>query len=159
MGLENVATVDGPEDPNPDNDRAADPTDIITQADMTIVKDVEAGPWVAGTEVQYVVVQSLHIQTNAQVPDQIDYGLWLAESPPPPPPPSNSLLDGIDAGLLDEAGGLLDDVMGAVDALSALGNVPELSDPTPPLKDTLGDVAATMDELGGAGAAITGLFG
>ncbi|MCB0968987.1 MAG: DUF11 domain-containing protein, partial [Ilumatobacter sp.] len=55
LGLENVATVDGPEDPNPDNDRAADPTDIITQADMTIVKDVEAGPWVAGTEVQYQI--------------------------------------------------------------------------------------------------------
>jgi len=121
---------------------------------LTFVSDI-----VAGTDVQYVVVQSLHIQTNAQIPDQIDYSLWLAESPPPPPPPSNSLLGDIDSSLLDEAGGLLDDVMGAVDALSALGNVPELSDPTPPLNNTLDDTSSTMDELGGSGAAISGLFG
>jgi hypothetical protein len=36
--------------------------------------------------------------------------------------------------------------------------VPNLSDPTPPLNSTLDDTSSTMDQLGGAGAAIKGLF-
>lgn len=119
---------------------------------LTFVSDI-----VAGTDVQYVVVQSLHIQSNALQPDQIDYTLWLAESPPPPPP--SSLLGDIDAGLLDQAGSLLDSAMGALDALEALGSVPNLSDPTVPLSGTLDDTSSAMDQLGGAGAAIKGLFG
>lgn len=119
---------------------------------LTFVSDI-----VAGTDVQYVVVQSLHIQSNAQLPDQIDYTLWLAESPPPPPP--GSLLGDIDTGLLDQAAGLLDTAMGALDALEALGSVPNLSDPTVPLSGTLDDTSSAMDQLGGAGAAIKGLFG
>lgn len=119
---------------------------------LTFVSDI-----VAGTDVQYVVVQSLHIQSNAQHPDQIDYTLWLAESPPPPPP--GSLLGDIDTGLLDQAGSLLDSAMGALDALEALGSVPNLSDPTVPLSGTLDDTSSAMDELGGSGAAIKGLFG
>lgn len=119
---------------------------------LTFVSDI-----VAGTDVQYVVVQSLHIQSNARHADQIDYTLWLAESPPPPPP--SSLLGDIDAGLLDQAGSLLDSAMGALDALEALGSVPNLSDPTVPLGGTLDDTSSAMDQLGGAGAAIKGLFG
>lgn len=119
---------------------------------LTFVSDI-----VAGTDVQYVVVQSLHIQSNAQHSDQIDYTLWLAESPPPPPP--SSLLGDIDTGLLDQAGSLLDSAMGALDALEALGSVPNLSDPTVPLGGTLDDTSSAMDQLGGAGAAIKGLFG
>lgn len=53
--LVNAGTVDGPEDPNPLNDRAEDPTDIVTFAEMSVVKDVEAGPWVAGTDVAYTI--------------------------------------------------------------------------------------------------------
>jgi hypothetical protein len=118
---------------------------------LTFVSDIATG-----TDVQYVVVQSLHIQSHAEQPDQIDYSLWLAESPPPPPP--SSLLGDIDTGLLDDAMGLLDTAMGALDALEALGSIPNLSDPTVPLNSTLDDTSSTMDELGGAGAAIKGLF-
>lgn len=112
---------------------------------------------VTGTDVQYVVVQSLQVHSNAEHPEQIDYSLWLAESPPPPPP--TSLFGDIDLGLLDDALGALDTVMGALDALEALGSVPNLSDPTPPLNGTLAETSSTMDQLGGAGGAIKGLFG
>lgn len=118
---------------------------------LTFVSDIATG-----TDVQYVVVQSLHIQSHAEHPDQIDYSLWLAESPPPPPP--GSLLGDIDLGLLDDAMGMLDTAMGALDALEALGSIPNLSDPTVPLNSTLDDTSSTMDELGGVGAAIKGLF-
>ena len=124
----------------------------VAGAPLTFVSDI-----VTGTEVQYVIIQSLHIQANAQLPDQMDYSMWLTESPPPPPP--SSLLGDIDTGLLDQAAGLVDAAMGAVDALQALGNIPNLSDPTVPLNNTLNDVKSAMSELGGLGDAIKGLFG
>lgn len=79
-GLENVATVDGPEDPNPTNDTAKDPTTIVTRADMTIDKDVEAGPWVAGTEVEYTitVVNEGPSIADARVADVVPAGLRVA---------------------------------------------------------------------------------
>ena len=119
---------------------------------LTFVSDIATG-----TEVQYVVVQSLHVQAAAERPDQIDYTLWLVETPPPPPP--SNILGDIDAGLLDGAQGLLDSAMGALDALEALGSVPNLSDPTGPLTGTLDEVKSAMSELGGVGDALRALFG
>jgi hypothetical protein len=119
---------------------------------LTFVSDIATG-----TELQHVLVQQLHMQAAASHPDQIDYRVWLVESPPPPPP--SGLLDGIDTSLLDDAAGMLDSALGALDALEALGSIPNLSDPTTPLGDTLNDVQGAADQLGQVGSTLQGLFG
>ena len=54
--LENVARVSGPdEDDTPDNDRDDDEVTTSTLSDMVLDKEVEAGPWVAGTDVEYTL--------------------------------------------------------------------------------------------------------
>ncbi|MFC9984962.1 isopeptide-forming domain-containing fimbrial protein [Microbacterium keratanolyticum] len=53
--LTNTATVAGPEDSDPTNNTDTEPVTIETAADMTIVKDVAAGPWIAGTNVTYTI--------------------------------------------------------------------------------------------------------
>ena len=55
VDLVNVATVSGPNDPDPTDDTWNDPTEVVTQSDMVVTKEVEAGPWVAGTNVSYTI--------------------------------------------------------------------------------------------------------
>lgn len=119
---------------------------------MTFTSDI-----VTGTDLQYVVLKQLHVQAEASAPDQIDYAIWLAECPPPPPP--GGLLDGIDTGLLDAAAGFLDDAMGALDALAALGSVPELSDPTGPLAGIVDGAGGAIGQLGDIGTGLRDLLG
>ncbi len=119
---------------------------------LTFVSDIATG-----TEIQYVLLQQLHIQAEASAPDQIDYAMWLAESPPPPPPAD--LLGGIDTGLLDAAAGMLDSAMGALDALAALGSLPELSDPTGALAGIVGETGPAIGQLGELGAGLRDLLG
>ena len=119
---------------------------------MTFVADI-----LNGTDVQYVLIEQLKIDVDAQFPDQTSYQMVLTESPPPPPP--GGLLDGIDTGLLDQAGNLLDSVTGALDALDALGSIPDLGDPTAPLTGMLDEVEDTMSQLTNATSVITDLFG
>lgn len=121
-------------------------------APLTFVSDIATG-----TEMQYVLVQQLHIQAAASHPDQIDYRIWLVESAPPPPP--GGVLEGIDTKLLDNAAGMLDSALGALDALGALGSIPDLSDPTVPLGGALNDVKGASDQLGQLGSTLKGLFG
>lgn len=119
---------------------------------LTFVSDI-----LNGTDVQYVLIERLSIDIDAQHPDQTHYQLILTESPPPPPP--GGLLDGIDTGLLDQAGALVDSVTGALDALDALGNIPDIGDPTEPLTGALDEVEDTLGQLADVGSAITDLFG
>lgn len=119
---------------------------------MTFTSDIAAG-----TDIQYVLLQQLHVQAEASAPDQIDYAVWLTECPPPPPPAG--LLDGIDTGLLDAAAGMLDSAMGAIDALAALGSVPDLSDPTKALAGILGETGPAMGQLGQIGSGLRDLLG
>jgi hypothetical protein len=119
---------------------------------MTFTSDI-----VTGTDLQYVLLQQLHVQAEASAPDQIDYAVWLTECPPPPPP--GGLLDGIDTGLLDAAAGMLDTAMGALDALAALGSMPELSDPTTPLAGIVGETGPALGRLGDIGTGLRDLLG
>lgn len=121
-------------------------------APVTFVADI-----LTATDVQYVVIEMLHLQESGIRPDQTDYLIVLRESPPPPPPPDP--LGGLDAGLLDQAGAFLDSVSGALDVIAALGNIPELSDPTPPLQNALTQVEAATAGLGDVAAALRGLLG
>jgi hypothetical protein len=119
---------------------------------LTFVSDI-----VSGTDIQYVLLQQLHIQAEASAPGQIDYAAWLSECPPPPPPPD--ILGGIDTGLLDAAAGMLDSALGALDALEALGNMPELSDPTQALSGILSDTGPAIGQLGQIGNNLRDLLG
>lgn len=119
---------------------------------MTFTSDIATG-----TDIQYVLLQQLHVQAEASAPGQIDYSVWLSESPPPPPP--GGLLEGIDTGLLDAAAGMLDTAMGALDALAALGNVPDLSDPTQALSGIVDGAGPAIGQLGGIGSGLRDLLG
>lgn len=119
---------------------------------VTFVADI-----VTATEVQYVIVETLRFQESATRPDQTDYLFVISESPPPPPPPDP--LGALDTGLLDQAGDFLDSVTGALDALDSLGGVPEIQDPTPPLRGTLDGVQAALENMDGVTGALEELFG
>ena len=132
-------------------------TAVQASVNTVTVTHVAAADILTGTDVQYVLIEQLKIDVDAQHPDQTAYQLVLAESPPPPPP--GGLLDGIDTGLLDQAGGFLDSVTGALDALDALGSIPDLGDPTQPLTGMLDEVENTMGQLNDVTSVITDLFG
>jgi hypothetical protein len=129
---------------------------------VTFVADI-----VTATDIQYVIIETLRFQESGVKPDQTDYLIVLRESPPPPPPPA-SFAD-LDAGLLDQAGNFLDTMTGALDVidtlgdalgtLSALGNVPDLADPTPPLAGALGGVAAATSGLDETLGPLRSIFG
>lgn len=119
---------------------------------VTFVADI-----VTATSIQYVVISRMYFEENAQYPDQTDYRIIIKESPPPPP--ESDPLGSIDTGLLDGAGGFLDSVTGALDAIDDIGSIPELSDPTPPLQDALTGISSTVAGLGDAASALNNLFG
>ncbi len=119
---------------------------------VTFVADI-----LTATEVQYVIIDTLEVAESGRRPDETTYRIILRESPPPPPPPDP--LGGIDDGLLDGAGDLLDSVTGALDALEMLGSIPNIDDPTPPLRDTLTGVASALEGLSGLAGSLTDLFG
>lgn len=119
---------------------------------VTFVGDI-----VTATEVQYVIIETLQIEENGLKPDQLDYYIVLKESPPPPPPPDP--LGGIETDLLDQAGGFLDSVTGALDVIGTLGSIPDFGDPTGPLQNTVGQVSTATDGLGDMATELTDIFG
>lgn len=119
---------------------------------VTFVADI-----VTATEVQYVLVEALHIQESGTKPDQADYLFVLKESPPPPPPPDP--LGGLEAGLLEDAGSFLDTVTGALDVIDTLGSVPDLGDPTPPLTTAVENVTTATEGLDDALGPLRDIFG
>ncbi len=119
---------------------------------LTFVADITEA-----TDVQYVMIESLLVEESSRRPDQIDYFLKLRESPPPPPP--NDLLGGIDDGLLGLAEDFVDGVTDVLDAIDALANVPDFSDPSALLGGTLDDVSSAVGQLDDIGGLIDDLFG
>ena len=79
LGATNVADVTGPEDTDPSNNRDRDPVDIETEAEMVIAKVVEAGPWVAGTDVEYTLTirNDGPSEAPASVTDTLPAGLTM----------------------------------------------------------------------------------
>lgn len=123
---------------------------------VTFVADI-----VHATEIQYVVIDELRIEQSGERPDLLDYRIVLRESPPPPPPPDP--LGGLDAGLLDQAGGFLDTVTGALDAIEGLADLAlgglSFGDPTPPLRGALDAVKTATSGLDGIVADLQGILG
>lgn len=119
---------------------------------LTFVADI-----IRATDVQYVLIESLVVEESAARPDEIAWAMVLRESPPPPPPPDP--LGALDAGLLDAAGGFVDGVTAALDAVAALGDIPDFTDPSALVGGVAGDAVALIDGLGGVAPAIRSLFG
>jgi hypothetical protein len=67
-------------------------------------------------------------------------------------------LGGLDTGLLDAAQGLVDGVVGALDAIAALGNIPDFGDPTPPLRSAMDMVRGSTGGIEQAATLLGGLF-
>lgn len=79
-GLANTATVSAPDDTDPSNNSSTDRVDVVTDTTVSITKDVEAGPWVAGTDVSYtltVVNSGPSAASSAVVTDTLPAGLTL----------------------------------------------------------------------------------
>ena len=119
---------------------------------VTFVGDI-----VTATDVQYVVIETLQFAENGLNPDQLDYYVRIKESPPPPPPPDP--LGAIDNELLDQAGGYLDSVTGALDLIDSLGNVPDFGNPVPPLSSSLDEAGNVMSGVSDAVGSLNSLFG
>jgi hypothetical protein len=119
---------------------------------VTFVADI-----VTATSVQYVVIEELSFVETGRRPDELAYRVALRESPPPPPPPSP--LGGLDAGLLDQANALVDSVSGALDVLDTLGSVPDIGNPTEPVRSVMDQVRTATAGVQEGASLLGGLFG
>ena len=119
---------------------------------VTFVADI-----LTATDVQYVVIESLEFDERGRRPDETNYVIRLKESPPPPPPPDP--FGAIDTDLLDQAGALLDSAAGALAAIDALANMPDIGDPTPPLRNIIDGSRTALERFGAIGGDLFELFG
>ncbi|MDW4498763.1 hypothetical protein R5H30_12275 [Sulfitobacter sp. D35] len=119
---------------------------------MTFVADI-----VAATEIQYVLIESLVVEEHAARPEELAYRMVLRESPPPPPP--NDPFGALDSDLLDQAAGFVDGVTDALDAVAALGDIPDFSDPSSLVGGATDEATALLDGIGSIGPSVQSLFG
>lgn len=119
---------------------------------LTFVADITQA-----TEIQYVLIERLVVEEHATRPGELSYSMVLRESPPPPPP--NDPFGILDNDLLDQAAGFVDGVTDALDAVAALGDIPDFSDPSSLVGGATDDATALIDGLSDIGPAITSLFG
>jgi hypothetical protein len=147
--------------------KAADGAEVIFTADI-----------VAALELQKVVVRSLRVLARAGTTPSYSYEIELAENPPLPPPAQVSAFGGLDdfgfgdlgfdtdilGDLADLAGEVASavetavDVIGALDSLSALGNL-SFDGVLAPLDQIGTSLAAIGSRFGDAGGALAGVFG
>lgn len=119
---------------------------------LTFVADI-----LRATDIQYMLIESLVVEQRAERPGEIAWAMVLRESPPPPPPPDP--LGAIDAGLLDAAAGFVAGVTSALEAVAALGDIPDFSDPSSLVGGATQEATALIDVIGGVAPAIQSLFG
>lgn len=119
---------------------------------MTFVADI-----VEATEIQFVLIESLVVEEHATRPGELAFHMVLRESPPPPPP--NDPFGALDSDLLDQAAGFVDGVTDALDAVAALGDIPDFSDPSALVGGATDDANALIDGIGSISTSIQSLFG
>jgi hypothetical protein len=113
----------------------------------TFVADINTA-----TDITEVVIEDLEVAEIGGAPDNFRYVIKLRKYIKPPEPPATDLLD---TGILDDALGLVD----ALNALDALGSIPNIDDPTKPLRGMLDGVKSAVGDLGGVTASLAELFG
>jgi len=99
----------------------------------TFVADINTA-----TDITDVIIEDLQVAEVGGSPDSFCYMIKLRKYIKPPEPPAMGL-PGIDAGILGDAIGLVDTAMNAIDAL---GSIPNLGDPTKPLLQSIDSVKA-----------------
>ncbi|MEJ2386398.1 MAG: hypothetical protein P8Y27_03505 [Chromatiaceae bacterium] len=119
---------------------------------MTFVADI-----IEATEIQFVLIESLVVEQHATRPGELAYRMVLRESPPPPPP--EDPFGALDSDLLDQAAGFVDGVTDALDAVAALGDIPDFTDPSSLVGGATDEAGALIDGLGSIGPAVQSLFG
>jgi hypothetical protein len=103
------------------------------------------------TDITEVVIEDLQV-AELHDPAGFQYTVTLHQYVRPPEPPAEGLFD------TDILGDAMN-VMGALDALDALSSLPNFADPTPPLRDALGQVTGATSGLEGVTASLNSLFG
>ena len=130
-----------------------------------------------------MVIESFRAEQQVGPAGQIAYSIILAESPPLPPPAEVSAFGGLgdfgmgdlgfDVGALGDVLGdiaaqagsimeLADTVMGAIDQLSALASLADLTafdNPVAPLLSKVGEVTSTADQMSTIAASIKEITG
>jgi hypothetical protein len=99
-----------------------------------------------------VLISKLEVSQRAGYPEQFEFSCEVVEYVEPPEPVTADPFAELDAGLLDEATGFVDDAQNALEQVSELGDllglVPDLGNPTQALTRILDDF---NDVAGGAG--------
>ena len=109
-----------------------------------------------------VLIAKLEVSQQAGYPDQFDFGCAVVEYVEPPEPVTADPFASLDAGLLGEASGLIDDAQNALaevaNLASVLGVIPDFGNPTAALSGILDDVTDVAGGAGGSLQAISDLF-
>ena len=109
-----------------------------------------------------VLIATLEVSQQAGYPDQFDFGCAVVEYVAPPEPTTADPFASLDAGLLGEASGLVDDAQNALaevgNLASVLGVIPDFGNPTAALSGILDDFTDIAGGAGGSLQAISDLF-
>lgn len=114
-----------------------------------------------------VLVAGLEVAQRAGYPDEFDYCCTVVEYVEPPEPAAADPLalpgaDMLDASLLDEAAGFMDDVQNTLDQVTELtdliASLPSFGDPTEALGSILGEYSGVAGEGAGALKALQDLI-
>ena len=109
-----------------------------------------------------VLIATLEVSQQAGYPDQFDFGCAVVEYVEPPEPVTADPFAALDAGLLGEASGLIDDAQNALaevaNLASVLGVIPDFGNPTAALSGILDDFTDIAGGAGGSLQAISDLF-
>jgi hypothetical protein len=112
---------------------AGEPLDFV--ADIT-----------TATELEQVVIESLEVAEGHHDADA-HYRIVLRQYVEPPPPPTP--IDDLGAGLLPELDALAGLGLDGMELPGLVGDLPNLADPTPPVREALSGVAAALQPLSG----------
>ena len=113
----------------------------------TFVADINTA-----TDLTDVVIEDLQVSEAGSPGYRFRYLIRLRKYIEPPEPPATGSLD---AGLLDDALGVMD----GLNALDALGSISNLGDPTPPLRGALDEVRTATSGLDTVVGELESLFG
>ncbi len=109
-----------------------------------------------------VLITGLLVAQRAGYPDQFDFACEVMEYVEPPQPVVSDPFGALDAGLLDEAAGFMDDVQNALAEVSSLvdlvANAPSFGDPTTQLPKMLDAFKGLVDGGTGTLGAVKDLF-
>jgi hypothetical protein len=113
----------------------------------TFVADINTA-----TDLTDVVIEDLQVAEVGGSPNSFRYLVRLRKYIPPPEPSQTGVLD---TGILDDASNLVN----ALDTLDSLTSIPNLGDPTPPLREALSGVNTAMTGMDSIISDLNSLFG